>query len=242
MIEEFIKNKSDIAIVERREIKFIISEYDYFRLNDVFKNVLIQDTNNKEFGYNVRSLYFDSINNCDYYSKMNGEEIRKKIRLRIYDINTEVVKLEIKRKININQIKESIEISRDDAISLINKDYKVLLKYNNSVAHKAYNIMTIGQYQPVVLVDYNRRAYLHVENSIRVTLDSDLRANETNFDLFSNTVTMNPVFDHYHSILEVKYDGELFCWISQILGGKDSINQSLSKYCTSRKFFDSYIS
>lgn len=227
-------------IVNRRELKYVISEYDYFKYCNVFKNMLIQDPNNKKYGYNIRSLYFDSINNNDYYSKMNGEEVRKKIRLRIYDTNTEVVKLEIKRKININQIKETTEITRDDAIRLINKDYKVLLKYKNSVTQAAYNIMTIGQYQPVVLINYNRRAYLHTENKIRVTLDSDIRANETNFDLFSDDVTMIPVFNHYHAVLEVKYDGELFCWITQILGSKDGINQSLSKYCSARKFFDNY--
>lgn len=228
-------------IVNRREVKNVINEHEYFRLVGLLKNILIQDPNNKEFGYKVRSLYFDSINNNDFYSKMNGEEIRKKIRLRIYDTNAEVVKLEIKRKINLSQIKESTFISRDDAISLINKDYKVLLKYDNEIAQSAYNIMTIGQYQPVVLVEYNRRAYLHTENQIRITLDSDIRANETNFDLFSNVLTMAPVFDHYHSILEMKYNGELFRWITQAMNVRESINQSLSKYCTSRKLFDNYL-
>lgn len=236
------QNRGDIVIVNRREIKYVISEYDYFNYNNVFKNMLLEDPNNKDFGYSVRSLYFDSINNCDFYSKMHGEEVRKKIRLRIYDTNDQVVKLEIKRKINVDQIKESTEITRDDAIRLINKEYQVLLKYNNSTAQNVYNIMTIGQYQPVVLIEYNRRAYLHTENNIRVTLDSDIRANETNFDLFSNTVSMIPVFNHYHAILEVKYDGELFCWITQIMNSKDGVNQSLSKYCTSRKLFDNYSS
>ena len=47
-------------IVNRREVKYVISEYDYFNLNDVFKNMLLQDPNNKSYGYKVRSLYFDS--------------------------------------------------------------------------------------------------------------------------------------------------------------------------------------
>lgn len=231
----------DIVIVNRRELKYIINEYNYYKFNNVFKNMLRRDPNDKNFGYQVRSLYFDSLNNCDFYSKMSGEEIRKKIRLRIYDTNTQIVKLEIKRKINLNQIKESVTISKEDAISLINKDYKVLLNYDNSTAKTAYNIMTIGQYRPVVLIEYNRRAYYHTENQIRVTLDGDIRANETNFDLFSNTANLTPVFNYYQSVLEVKYNGELFNWITQIISGNDCINQSLSKYCTSRKFFDNYL-
>lgn len=228
-------------IVNRRELKYLINDYDYYHLNNIFKNMLVEDPYNNEYGYNVRSLYFDSINNNDFYDKINGEEIRKKIRLRIYDTNSKIVNLEIKRKININQIKESTQISKDDAISLINKDYQVLLKYNNSTAQSAYNIMTLGQYQPVVLIEYNRRAYKHTENNIRVTLDSDIRANETNFNLFSDKVVMLPVFDYYHAILEVKYNGELFCWISEILKNRSSIRQSLSKYCSSRKLFEKYL-
>ena len=229
-------------LINRRELKYIISDRDYYNLSNVLKKLLIQDPNNQEFGYKVRSLYFDSINNSDYYSKMQGEENRKKIRLRIYNTDSKKAKLEIKRKINLSQTKETVEISKDDASRLINKDYQVLLSYSDQVATSAYNIMTMGQYQPVVLIEYKRRAFIHTENNIRLTLDSDIRANETNFQLFSDTVNLIPVFNHYHALLEVKYDGELFSWISQIIGNRESVNQSLSKYCTSRKFFDNYIS
>lgn len=228
-------------IVNRRELKYPIGEMDYYKVNELFKKVLTPDKNNKEYGYRIRSLYFDSINNCDYFSKMDGEEIRKKIRLRIYDTNTDTVKLEIKRKLNISQIKETTTISKEDAIMLINKDYSVLLKYDNQTAHSAYNIMTVEQYQPVVLVDYNRRAYIHNENNIRVTLDSDIRSNEFDFNMFSEDVIMTPVVDYYNALLEVKFDGELFCWISQALTDLDTTNQSLSKYCTSRRFFENYM-
>lgn len=228
-------------IVNRRELKYPIGEMDYYKINELFKGVLKPDKNNKEYGYRIRSLYFDSVNNCDYHSKMDGEEVRKKIRLRIYNTNTDTVKLEIKRKLNISQIKETTTISREDAIKLINKEYSVLLKYDNQTAQSAYNIMTIEQYQPVVLVDYNRRAYIHTENNIRVTLDSDIRSNEFNFDIFSEDVLMSPIVDYYNALLEVKFDGELFCWISQALTDLDTTNQSLSKYCSSRRFFENYM-
>ncbi|CEI73336.1 MULTISPECIES: polyphosphate polymerase domain-containing protein [Romboutsia] len=228
-------------IVNRRELKYPISEVDYYKVDNLFKDVLKEDKNNNCFGYKIRSLYFDSIDNCDYYSKINGEEVRKKIRLRIYDTKTEKVKLEIKRKMNINQRKETVTISREDAIRLINKDYSVLLKYNNETAKSAYNIMTIGQYRPVVLVDYNRKAYIHEENNIRVTLDSDIRSNEFDFDMFNDDIIMNPIVNYYNALLEVKFDGELFCWISQALSNLYTTNQSLSKYCSSRKFYENYI-
>lgn len=228
-------------IVNRRELKYPIGEMDYYKVNELFKEVLTPDPNNKSYGYRIRSLYFDSLNNDDYYAKVNGEEIRKKIRLRIYDTKTEEVKLEIKRKMNVSQRKETTTISREDAIALINKDYSVLLNYENDTAKSAYNIMTIGQYRPVVLVDYNRRAYIHNENNIRVTLDSDIKSNEFDFDMFNEDILMTPIVDYYNAVLEVKFDGELFCWISQALAGLDTTNRSLSKYCSSRQFFENYI-
>lgn len=227
-------------IVNRRELKYPIGEMDYYRVNKLFNEILTPDKNNGKYGYKIRSLYFDSINNDDYYAKVGGEEVRKKIRLRIYDTNATKVKLEIKRKLNISQIKETTTISKEDAISLINKDYSVLLKYDE-IAHSAYNIMTMGQYQPVVLIDYNRRAYIHTENNIRVTLDSDIRSNEFDFNMFSDDVTMVPAFDYYNALLEVKFDGELFCWISQALIGLDTTNYSISKYCSGRRFYENYI-
>ncbi|CEN74650.1 VTC domain-containing protein [[Clostridium] sordellii] len=228
-------------IVNRRELKYPIGEIDYYKLNDLFKRVLTPDPNNKEYGYRIRSLYFDSLNNDDYYAKINGEEVRKKIRLRIYDTKTDKVKLEIKRKINISQRKETVTITREDSIKLINMDYSVLLKYNNDVANSAYNIMTMGQYRPAVLVDYNRMAYIHTENDIRVTLDSDIRSNEFDFNMFSEDVSMIPIVDYYNAVLEVKFEGELFCWISQALADLDTTNRSLSKYCSSRRIFENYL-
>lgn len=228
-------------IVNRREIKYSISEIDYYRYLALFEKVLQIDPHSKEGTYTIRSLYFDTPNNDDYYGKMNGEEVRKKIRLRIYDTKADRVKLELKRKININQIKETVWISKEDANALIQKKYDVLLEYKEKTAHTIYHIMTIGQYQPVVLIDYDRRAFYHEENNIRVTLDSQIRSSETNFDFFSDEVMMVPAFTTYQAILEVKFNGELFCWITEALKGRDTINQSLSKYCLSRTLFEQYL-
>ena len=63
---------------------------------DVTDDLLEIDRN--QLGYMIRSMYFDSINDDDYYEKLSGEVNRKKIRLRIYDKEGELVKLEIKQK------------------------------------------------------------------------------------------------------------------------------------------------
>lgn len=232
-----------MVVVNRRELKYVISERDYYRLENTLKTVLTPDKSNGLYGYRIRSVYFDSINNDDFYSKTGGEEIRKKIRLRIYSPHDTKVKLEIKRKMNINQKKETAIISKEDALALINKlDYSVLLKYDNPIAKAAYNIMTLGHYRPVVLVDYNRRAFIHEENSIRVTLDSDIRTNEFNFNMFDENISLDPVFMHWNALMEIKFNGDMFCWVTDVLKPEDDVYQSLSKYCSCRQFFDMYLS
>lgn len=231
-----------MIVVNRRELKFAISEADYGRLEKQLSQILTPDPHNGIEGYNIRSLYFDSINSGDYYAKMDGEENRKKIRLRIYHPEDTEAKLEIKRKMNINQRKETVTISKEDALELIQCHYDVLLKYHNPVAQAAYNIMTIEQYYPMVLIDYKRKAFIHKENNIRVTLDSDIRSNEFDFNMFSHDVYCTPVYDHWNALVEIKFDGEFFNWITDALVSHDSIYQSLSKYCVGRKFFDNFLS
>ena len=80
----------------RHEIKYIISYSEFLYLRKKLDDLLEIDRN--QLGYMIRSMYFDSINDDDYYEKLSGEVNRKKIRLRIYDKEGGLVKLEIKQK------------------------------------------------------------------------------------------------------------------------------------------------
>jgi len=220
--------------VFRKEIKYVMDYIEAQKIEGIISKVLSKDKHSDQEAYFIRSLYFDSINNHDFNSKMNGDEERKKIRLRLYDLQTEWVKIEIKYKKNINQIKESILISRQDAKALIGCHYGVLLKYENDIASKLYNIMTIGQYRPVVIVDYYRRAYLHKENDLRITFDMDIRQTEANFNIFDESLVLNPIFPEEDLVLEVKYDNEMYGWVRELLKGRYHSNRSMSKYCSSR--------
>ena len=94
-----------ILKVSRFEFKYQIDFAQYASLTNILKSVLLEDKNNGINGYPIRSLYFDSYDNSDFYEKLNGQENRKKIRLRTYSPESPVVKLEIKRKIGDSQEK-----------------------------------------------------------------------------------------------------------------------------------------
>lgn len=223
-------------------MKYLINSFQYAHLSRVLNDVLIPDKNNGAFGYLIRSIYFDTLFNKDFYERVDGIENRKKIRIRTYDVDHPKVKLEIKRKYGSSQRKDSVLIDREDAQSLLECDYEVLLKYNNKVANTIYNIMKIDHYRPAVLIEYRRKAFIHSTNNIRITLDSEIRSNEIQLDFFNKDTVLYPLFDYDTKVLEVKYDKFLYRWLSDILGSCDIKQQSVSKYSLSRSFFESYMS
>mgnify|MGYP000924663379 CR=1 FL=1 len=84
--------------VLREEKKFLISLSQFYKYKHKFSKVLESDKHSKDEGYMIRSLYFDTIDDKDYQEKEDGIELRRKIRLRIYDTNTSFASLEMKQK------------------------------------------------------------------------------------------------------------------------------------------------
>lgn len=215
----------------RHEYKYVISYDEMLRLRTKFNEVLNIDRNYN--GYMIRSLYFDSVNDDDYYDKLGGEVNRKKIRLRIYEPNSKKVKLELKSKYDIHQLKESLVISREDAEELIKENYEILLKYNSEIANKIYIMLKKGLYKPKVVIEYQRIAYI-TGTTTRVTFDFDIKSSTNIKDFFKENIKYTYITDKKDVVLEVKFDRFLEPYISNILSNYQSRFQSVSKYIMGR--------
>ncbi len=195
---------------------------------------MINDKYNKNDGYMVRTLYFDTIDNTDFTEKLAGVEKRKKVRLRVYDPNDESAYLEVKRKSGQYQVKKSLKIKREDAIKLINKEYDVLLKYDDPFALECYTILKEEFYIPRAVIQYQRKAYIAKENKIRITFDSNILSTESNFNIFDENLLLYPVFPKHKVIMEVKYNGFLLSYIKNLINGCEKSPIAVSKYCLAR--------
>lgn len=184
--------------------------------------------------YWIRSLYFDTIDNKDYYEKIIGHNIRKKIRLRIYNLSTVNVKLEIKNKSNSYIHKETAIISCEDAKKLIQGDCNSLLNYNEKTANKVFAFMHRDLYRPTVIIDYQREAYLYPFQNIRVTLDKNLCASFNVYDLYRNDRCMIPVLNNDVYVLEIKYDHMIPACLQKVLSTFAAEKSHVSKYCLGR--------
>jgi hypothetical protein len=225
----------DILKVYRSEWKYYISISEYFYLKEILRSVMRPDPNMGDRGeYFIRSLYFDSAYNQDYFTKLSGIENRKKIRLRIYDTDAAGVKLEVKNRFNSYMLKESLTISREDALEMIAGNTTVLGKYDKAVAEKLKNEMGTGVYSPKVIVDYEREAFVYPEHNVRITFDKNVRAAFSD-RLFDAGLAMTPLINQPLMILEVKYDRMLPEYIRNAISSAGILNSSVSKYCMARE-------
>ncbi len=221
--------------VYRSEWKYYISLSEYYYLRGLLQNIMTPDPNMGARGeYYIRSLYFDSVDNIDYMNKVAGIENRKKIRLRIYDTDSQKVKLEVKNRYNSYMQKESLSITRDDALRIIDGDFDVLEGFEANVSRKVKNIMVDNVYTPKVIVDYEREAFIYPEHNVRITFDKNIRAAFSD-RLFDPNLLMTPVITEPMMVLEVKYDQMLPEYIKNAISTARILNSSVSKYCMARE-------
>lgn len=220
--------------VLRQEKKYLLS-YDQFRtLDNTFEKVLHPDSHNGITGYAVRSLYYDTLQERDFYEKEDGLEIRRKIRLRTYSPSSDFAMLEMKQKQGENQKKRSLRVTREDAAELSQGRYGCLLGYEDSFAKECYGLMNRMCYRPKSIVEYQRKAYVASENKTRITFDFNIRATESDFRIFAPDLNMNPVLDPYLVVMEVKYSGFMLSYIKKMVSLEGKSPLSVSKYSLSR--------
>lgn len=226
--------------VFRSEKKYMLPLSLALRLQDELSRLLEPDSYSKDGYYQVRSLYFDSLNNRDFREKDGGVMYRRKIRLRVYGADAKSAKLEMKEKRGDLQHKSSLLLTRQQALAVEAGDYSVLLDIGTELALYMYSVMTLLVYRPVALIEYDRRAFVYPEFNTRITFDTNVRSSETDMSVFETAPAYNITLDDA-VVLEVKFDGKLFGPISKVLKKYHITCSSFSKYGTGRGMMEQYI-
>lgn len=220
--------------VSRRELKYLITRPEMCRIKPQLSAVLSADEHSGQEGYKVRSLYFDSLFDTDFEDKVDGYDSRRKVRLRVYNTEDAIVKLELKEKTGSAQRKRSILLNREEAERMIRGDYLFLLEKKEQLAQQLYPFLVTKCYRPKCIVEYDRVAYFRSENDIRVTFDQNLQATEASFDLFDDKLMLYPVAHPNEVTMEVKYRGFLYSYVKKLINQSDRMQISNSKYCRAR--------
>lgn len=220
------------AIV-RTEKKYEISPEKSAILVRRLSKIMEKDSHSRDCGYIVRSMYFDSAYDDDYFDKVNGLESRKKIRLRIYSPAQQWVKLEIKQKQGAVQVKKTMAIPHETALELMRGKFTPLLQQEGEFPKYLYGIMSCGLYRPKCIIEYKRTAFTARTNDTRITIDTDIRASKNCSHFFEQAVPFITLLKQ--PVLEVKYNGFLLDPCKEAVNMADIPEMSFSKYEMARQ-------
>lgn len=223
--------------VNRYENKYLVSRQDHQMIGRLLSAVLARDPHAGADGtYVVRSLYFDTPTHAGYHAKMDGLAERRKIRLRMYDVSQDSVKLEHKAKAGNVQRKESIWVSREEAGLLCEGATEFLYKYQQEPSSASLLHAFAGEpLRPVVLVEYDREAYVSPAMNVRINFDLHMRATASSLALFKPIPLFTPLSAAGDIVLEVKHGGHLPDFLRDILSAFNPVRTSYSKYCMARE-------
>ena len=217
----------------RQERKYLLTNVKAYLLEQRISPILSRDTHAGDDGaYRIRSVYFDTGNDMAYREKGMGISDREKIRLRFYNANTEVVKLERKEKKQNLVHKDVVLIRRDTAEEMIRGHFSGLLEYDSPLAREIYAKYQAEQLMPVVVVDYMRRAYVYPAADIRVTFDYEVQAEVVSGDFWEATDAYDVLGGQV--IVEVKFNRYLPEHIKEMINSVQGIKMALSKYVMCR--------
>ena len=221
--------------VFRKELKYVMYAHEFAALRPSLEALLYRDNHGGDFGYPVRSLYFDSYNDRDYYDAVDGLLEKSKIRLRTYGPGS-TIKLEQKQKQGSDSLKHSLIVSPQEARLLQQGDYRFLLNRPEPEAMGICLQLMQGAYQPKTLVEYNREAFTFPAGDVRITFDSDARATASGWDLLDPRPPFTPIIPPGTGVLEVKYTGILPGFVKGLIetGRMSAAN---SKYVQARQFY-----
>ena len=214
----------------RHEYKYLISKESADLLRLRLPHFMKRDTHAGNTGqYTIRSLYFDDLDYNAFYEKVSGIDSRTKFRIRCYDYNASLFRLECKEKKGHLTRKTGQTISLEDALALQRGVEGKCPDTQTGLAEELRIRRKCGM-RPVVLVDYDRTPFVCNSGNTRITLDENLRTNPYCGDILGPITTMIPVMEPDQVILEVKFDDFLPGYLSEVLADIPKVPMAISKF------------
>lgn len=224
-----------IALQYRHEWKHEINRADLLALRQRLGAVLQPDSHGVEGKYTIRSLYFDDPWDTALRQKLDGVDRREKFRIRLYDGDETVIRLEKKSKQNGLCQKSSAPLTAEEVQSIADGRTDWMAESPHELVRELYHHMSARLLRPVTIVDYIREAFVYGPGNVRVTLDYNIRTALRCTDVLDKdcptvSVPGDPV------ILEVKWDEFLPDIVRSAVQLRDRHAAAYSKYAACRMY------
>ena len=215
----------------RHEYKYLISRQSADLLKLRLPHVMKLDAHAGPTGqYTIRSLYFDDLDYGAFYEKVSGVDNRTKFRIRCYNYEDKIFKLEKKEKKGHLTRKTAQTVSKADVVSLQTNPRHRCPDHCAELTEELRMLCVNQGARPVVLVDYDRTPFVSVYGNTRITLDENLRTVPYRGDIFAPAYPAVPVMEPDQVILEVKFDDFLPGHLAAALADIPKAPMAISKF------------
>lgn len=219
----------------RHEWKHVINYADLLTIRARMRAVARSDPHAIDGKYLIRSLYFDNNDDKALREKIDGVNMREKFRIRLYNLDTSMIRLEKKSKRNGLGTKYSAVLTAEEADRIVNGDIDWMMDSGRPLLQELYCKMRYQGMRPSTIVDYTREPFIYAPGNVRVTLDYDIRTGLFSKD-FLNPDTITVPAGDAPIILEVKWDDFLPSIIRDAVAVPDRKVSSFSKYAQCRVY------
>lgn len=189
----------------RHEWKHEINQADLLTLRQRLQAITIPDPYAVDGKYMIRSLYFDNYANMALREKLDGISHREKFRIRYYNDDISLIRLEKKSKVGGLGKKQSVSLTAIQAQAIADGHLNWMQDSSNELICELYAKMRIQSLRPRIIVDYIREPFIFGPGNVRVTLDYNIRTGFCCSNFLNSNCTTIPAGDA-PLILEVKWD------------------------------------
>lgn len=220
----------------RHELKFLVSECQLSLIEFRLKTFMKQDAHQKDGQYNIRSLYFDDMFDSCMRENENGIDVRSKYRIRIYDKNADVIKLEKKMKLRGMTRKHTVAMDYETCFGCM-QGIAPGIQPTSPELEKEFHVQikTKGM-KPVTIVEYERTAFVEKNGNIRITFDRNISGCDKVEKFFEKNIPLVPLLPAGWHVLEVKFDEYLPDYIKDVLEIGTLQRTAFSKYYYARDY------
>lgn len=217
----------------RHEWKHEIDASDLIAIRQRLRAVAKPDKHTADGKYFIRSLYFDNLADQALREKLDGVNCREKFRLRYYNLDPSLIRLEKKSKRGGLSQKQSANLTAAEAQAIVEGRLDWMADSGRPLIQELYSKMLSRGLRPKTIVDYTREPFVYAPGNVRITLDYDIRSGLGCTDFLNPNCVTVPA-GRARIILEVKWDEFLPAIIRDAVQLEGRHAAAFSKYAACR--------
>ena len=221
----------------RHELKHVVTMADAVVISSRLSGLLESDRHAGPDGkYQIRSLYFDTLEDKALYEKINGLPLREKFRIRYYNHDLSFIRLEKKIKHYGMTAKLGETLTETQTRQILAGDYDFLKDSDQPLLREFFLGLHLERLVPRTVVDYWREAFFHPAGNVRITIDSGIRGAIGYSHFLDADLPNADAMDDGYCILEVKFDEFLPEFIQDAVQLNTCSPTAVSKYAACRVY------